>query len=88
MAFEGILQLQSYLELLLLQCFSHLLKCHFFAIFQVDSNLSEQISLNAEQDIYHGVISTCLGLLVQELEASCDPALNTMIKIPWYNILF
>ena len=56
----------------------------FFAIFQVDSNLSEQISLNAEQDIYHGVISTCLGLLVQELEASCDPALNTMIKIPWY----
>ena len=30
----------------------------------------------------HGVISTCLGLLVQELEASCDPALNTMIKIP------
>ena len=32
------------------------------------------------------MISTCLGLLVQELDASCDPALNTMIKMPWSTI--
>ena len=43
-------------------------------------------SMAAEQDIYHGVISTCIGLLVQELDINCEPALNTMIKMPWATI--
>ena len=42
--------------------------------------------MSAEQEIYHGVISTCLGLLVQELDANCDPALATMTKMSWKTI--
>ena len=42
--------------------------------------------MSAEQDIYHGVISTCIGLLVQELDVNCEPALNTMIKMPWSTV--
>ncbi len=42
--------------------------------------------MSAEQDIYHGVIGTCLGLLVQELEASCDPSLVAMVKMPWSTV--
>jgi hypothetical protein len=53
---------------------------------KVDSGLADRINMSAEQDIYHGVISTCLGLLVQELEASCDPALAAMVKMPWSTI--
>ena len=40
-------------------------------------------SMSAEQEIYHAVITTCIGLLVQELDVNCEPALNTMIKMPW-----
>ena len=53
---------------------------------QVDANLADRISLTAEQDAYHRVISDCLSLLVKELDASCDPALATMIKMPWSTI--
>lgn len=53
---------------------------------KVDAELVERITMAAEQDIYHGVISSCLGLLVQELEANCEPSLNAMTKIPWSTV--
>ena len=42
--------------------------------------------MSAEQEIYHTVITTCIGLLVQELDVNCEPALNTMIKMPWSTV--
>lgn len=53
---------------------------------KVNQALVDRINMSAEQDIYHNVISTCLGLLVQELEASCDAPLSSMTKIPWSTI--
>ena len=53
---------------------------------KVNKALVDRINMSAEQDIYHNVISTCLGLLVQELEASCEAPLNSMTKIPWSTI--
>ncbi|CAM1308632.1 VPS53 (predicted), partial [Pycnogonum litorale] len=53
---------------------------------KVDVNLAEKINLNGEQDIFHNVISSCIQLLVQDLEAACEPALTTLIKIQWQSV--
>ncbi|XP_070571554.1 vacuolar protein sorting-associated protein 53 homolog [Ptychodera flava] len=50
---------------------------------KVDSSLAEKIVLSGEMDVYHNVISSCIQLLVQDLEASCEPALIAMNKINW-----
>lgn len=50
---------------------------------KVDSSLGEKINLSNEQDMFHNVIANCIQLLVQDLEASCEPALTAMNKIPW-----
>ncbi|CAF0997701.1 unnamed protein product [Brachionus calyciflorus] len=49
---------------------------------QVELN-SKKINLNNEKDIFSGVISNCIQLLVQDLENSCEPALTAMSKISW-----
>lgn len=37
-------------------------------------------------DIFHSVISTCIHLLVADLESACEPALNAMSKMPWSTV--
>ncbi|KAG1693746.1 Vacuolar protein sorting-associated protein 53 [Nymphon striatum] len=53
---------------------------------RVDQDLAEKINLNSEQDIFHNVISNCIQLLVQDLEAACEPALTALIKIQWQSV--
>ncbi|XP_071057217.1 vacuolar protein sorting-associated protein 53 homolog [Onthophagus taurus] len=53
---------------------------------KIDANLVDQIDLSQEQDHFHGVISNCIQLLVQDLENACEPALIAMTKIQWQNI--
>ncbi|XP_011299307.1 vacuolar protein sorting-associated protein 53 homolog [Fopius arisanus] len=50
---------------------------------KTDKLFSDKINLSQEQDIFHNVISNCIQLLVQDLEAACESALIAMIKIPW-----
>ncbi|VVD01416.1 unnamed protein product [Leptidea sinapis] len=45
--------------------------------------LASKIDLSHEQDLFHKMISTCIQLLVQDLEVSCEPALQAMTKISW-----
>uniref|UniRef100_A0A8C4R3U2 Vacuolar protein sorting-associated protein 53 homolog n=1 Tax=Eptatretus burgeri TaxID=7764 RepID=A0A8C4R3U2_EPTBU len=53
---------------------------------KVDDNLMEQINLAAEMDMFGMVISSCIQLLVQDLDSACDPALTAMTKMPWQNV--
>ncbi|KAK7481576.1 hypothetical protein BaRGS_00027225 [Batillaria attramentaria] len=53
---------------------------------KVDPSLKSSIDLSAEQDMFHTVISSCIQLLVQDLEAACEPALTAMTKMPWSTI--
>ncbi|KAI8749357.1 vacuolar protein sorting-associated protein 53 [Biomphalaria glabrata] len=53
---------------------------------KVDMQLKSSVALNAEQDMFHSVISSCIQLLVQDLETACEPALTAMTKMPWSNI--
>ncbi|XP_060068692.1 vacuolar protein sorting-associated protein 53 homolog [Ylistrum balloti] len=53
---------------------------------KVDKELSLQIDLNPEQDTFHNVISSCIQLLVQDLEIACEPALVAMSKMSWSTI--
>ncbi|XP_014210535.1 vacuolar protein sorting-associated protein 53 homolog [Copidosoma floridanum] len=53
---------------------------------KTDKIYADKINLSQEQDIFHGVISNCIQLLVQDLELACESALNTMVKMQWSTI--
>uniref|UniRef100_A0A4W3IF78 VPS53 subunit of GARP complex n=1 Tax=Callorhinchus milii TaxID=7868 RepID=A0A4W3IF78_CALMI len=53
---------------------------------KVDVNLVERINLTGEMDTFSTVISNSIQLLVQDLDAACDPALTAMSKMPWQNV--
>ena len=43
---------------------------------KVDPDFSGRISFGGEQNVYHGVITSCIQMLVQELETACEPPLS------------
>ncbi|KAF9824759.1 hypothetical protein SFRURICE_020490 [Spodoptera frugiperda] len=45
--------------------------------------LADKIDLTPEQDLFHKLISSCIQLLVQDLELACEPALAAMLKVSW-----
>ncbi|XP_048468306.1 vacuolar protein sorting-associated protein 53 homolog [Rhincodon typus] len=53
---------------------------------KVDASLVERINLMTEMDTFSTVISNSIQLLVQDLDAACDPALTAMSKMPWQNV--
>ncbi|XP_077468121.1 vacuolar protein sorting-associated protein 53 homolog isoform X2 [Stigmatopora argus] len=53
---------------------------------KVDKTLVERINLTGEMDTFSTVISNSIQLLVQDLDAACDPALTAMSKMPWQNV--
>ncbi|KAG5320644.1 VPS53 protein, partial [Acromyrmex heyeri] len=53
---------------------------------KTDECCSEKINLSQEQDIFHTVISNCIQLLVQDLEAACESALTAMTKVQWSSV--
>lgn len=53
---------------------------------KIDPSLVDQISLSGEIDVFHGVISNCIHLLVQDLETACEPAMTAMNKVNWSSI--
>ena len=52
----------------------------------MDPDFVNRISFNGEQNIYIGVITSCVQLLVQELESACEPHLSQMVKMSWSNV--
>ncbi|XP_016412513.1 vacuolar protein sorting-associated protein 53 homolog isoform X1 [Sinocyclocheilus rhinocerous] len=53
---------------------------------KVDKTLMERINLTGEMDTFSTVISNSIQLLVQDLDAACDPALTAMSKMPWQSV--
>ncbi|XP_068010866.1 vacuolar protein sorting-associated protein 53 homolog [Melanerpes formicivorus] len=53
---------------------------------KVDASLVERINLTGEMDTFSIVISNSIQLLVQDLDAACDPALTAMSKMQWQNV--
>ncbi|NWV23843.1 VPS53 protein, partial [Origma solitaria] len=53
---------------------------------KVDASLMERINLAGEMDTFSIVISNSIQLLVQDLDAACDPALTAMSKMQWQNV--
>ncbi|XP_013358919.1 PREDICTED: vacuolar protein sorting-associated protein 53 homolog [Chinchilla lanigera] len=53
---------------------------------KVDVSLTERINLMGEMDTFSTVISSSIQLLVQDLDAACDPALTAMSKMQWQNV--
>jgi len=49
-------------------------------------DLTSQIDMSQEQDVYHSVINTCVSLLAQELESGCSNALSSMHRINWSQV--
>ncbi|KAL6259695.1 hypothetical protein P5V15_009610 [Pogonomyrmex californicus] len=53
---------------------------------KTDKCFSNKINLGQEQDIFNEVISNCIQLLVQDLEAACESALTAMTKVQWSSV--
>ena len=51
---------------------------------QIELN-AKKINLSGEKDIFSNVISSCIQLLVQDLENSCEPALTAMAKVIFFH---
>ncbi|XP_065355875.1 vacuolar protein sorting-associated protein 53 homolog [Calliphora vicina] len=45
-----------------------------------------KVDMSEEKDVFHRIISNCIQLLVQDLEAGCEPSLQTMSKVQWQTI--
>ena len=53
---------------------------------KVERELAARISFAAEVELLQGVTTNCVGLLVRELEAACDTALASMVKLNWAGV--
>lgn len=60
---------------------------------QLEDKLKEKIDtafaefdLGEEKDVFHRVISSCIQILVHDLESGCDYGLGVMAKVQWQNI--
>lgn len=53
---------------------------------KTDKCYSDKINLSQENDIFHNVISNCIQLLLQDLEAACESALTAMTKVQWSSV--
>ncbi|XP_023170359.2 vacuolar protein sorting-associated protein 53 homolog [Drosophila hydei] len=45
-----------------------------------------KIDMSEEKDVFHRIISNCIQLLVQDLEAGCETSLQAMAKVQWQHI--
>ncbi|EDW12978.1 vacuolar protein sorting-associated protein 53 homolog [Drosophila mojavensis] len=45
-----------------------------------------KIDMSEEKDVFHRIISNCIQLLVQDLEAGCEASLQAMAKVQWQHI--
>ncbi|XP_071945841.1 vacuolar protein sorting-associated protein 53 homolog [Antedon mediterranea] len=50
---------------------------------KINTDLRNKVDLTNEVDLFHNVIANCIHLLVQDLEALCEPALTAMNKVNW-----
>jgi hypothetical protein len=50
---------------------------------KVEPALAEQVTFASELEMFHSVTAQCVGLLVTELEAACEPGLQAMLKVAW-----
>ena len=48
--------------------------------------LQEEINFSAELDIFHLVVNQSIQLLVADLEAACEPAFGSMLKVNWASL--
>ncbi|XP_030383162.1 vacuolar protein sorting-associated protein 53 homolog [Scaptodrosophila lebanonensis] len=53
---------------------------------KVTSAYVNKIDMSEEKDVFHRIISNCIQLLVQDLEAGCEPSLQAMAKVQWQQI--
>lgn len=43
--------------------------------------LQDEITFSSELDLFHVVVNQCIQLLVADLEATCEPAFASMLKV-------
>ncbi|KAG7531596.1 hypothetical protein FFLO_04255 [Filobasidium floriforme] len=52
----------------------------------IDLQFRDDVSFQAERDLFLGVISACLITILGELESACEPALSTVLRTSWSNV--
>ncbi|RWS30651.1 vacuolar protein sorting-associated protein 53-like protein, partial [Leptotrombidium deliense] len=52
----------------------------------VDPTLMDSINMRSEQDLFHNIISSAIQMLIQDIEAGCEPAFTVMTKTQWSTV--
>lgn len=52
----------------------------------IDPPYNDNVSFEAEHELFIGVVSACLLVLQKELENACEPAFAAILKTPWINL--
>ncbi|RWS10752.1 vacuolar protein sorting-associated protein 53-like protein, partial [Dinothrombium tinctorium] len=53
---------------------------------KVDPAFVDNINMKGEQDLFHGIITSCIQMIIQDIESGCEPAFNVMIKTQWSTV--
>ncbi|XP_011187096.2 vacuolar protein sorting-associated protein 53 homolog [Zeugodacus cucurbitae] len=53
---------------------------------KIATAFANKIDMSEEKDVFHRIISNCIQLLVQDLEAGCEAPLQSMSKVQWQSI--
>lgn len=55
---------------------------------EICPDLKSKVTLEAEQELFRGNISSAISSLLKEFEDSCDNAFSAMVKLPWKDMEF
>ncbi|KAI1306049.1 Vacuolar protein sorting-associated protein 53 -like protein [Halotydeus destructor] len=50
---------------------------------KADQNVAGSINFSNELDLFHNIISNCIQIVIQDIEAGCESCFITMIKTNW-----
>lgn len=53
---------------------------------KIDKSLSNKVTFAQEEECFRNIISSCIQLLVQDMENACVSSFNAMVKVPWQNV--
>ncbi|WWC62062.1 uncharacterized protein I303_104651 [Kwoniella dejecticola CBS 10117] len=53
---------------------------------KIAEEFKEDISFQNERETFSTVISSCINMILRELESSCEPAFAAILKTPWMHL--
>ncbi|KJE95118.1 vacuolar protein sorting 53 [Capsaspora owczarzaki ATCC 30864] len=53
---------------------------------KIDPEFADRVDMSEHEDFFHDIIANCLQILIQGLEAACEPSFQIMLKMTWNSV--